>query len=243
MTNTPMTPDQEFDFYAQPENQEPQGPARRRHASRLGTPVPVRVPPELLKQARRRGRCRRPVAHRRGSAGRSSTNCAGDRRPDPSTAHNRTMFSQPVERRGPVTVSSGPEDRASRVSGQYGPGSRKRWGQAGIRFSVGCRSGWQSPLRACPGYSDLLEQVLLVDQDRPLRHVPIFAGLPKYQLGRRAQATAGEVGDHENCVVPGRVEPQGIRLPVIPEDLGPYMATARTCTRLPDCRVTTELSQ
>ena len=42
-----------LDFYAQPENQEPQGPARRRHASRLGTPVPVRFPPELLEQARR----------------------------------------------------------------------------------------------------------------------------------------------------------------------------------------------
>jgi predicted HicB family RNase H-like nuclease len=53
MTNTPMTPDQEFDFYARPENQEPQGPARRRHDSRLGTPVPVRFPPELLEQARR----------------------------------------------------------------------------------------------------------------------------------------------------------------------------------------------
>lgn len=53
MTNTPMTPDQEFDFYAQPENQEPQGPARRRHALRLGTPVPVRFPPELLEEARR----------------------------------------------------------------------------------------------------------------------------------------------------------------------------------------------
>ena len=53
MTNTPMTPDQEFDFYAQPENQEPQGPARRRHASGLGTPVPVRFPPEVPEQARR----------------------------------------------------------------------------------------------------------------------------------------------------------------------------------------------
>jgi hypothetical protein len=53
MTNTPITPDQEFDFYAQPENQEPQGPARRRHATRLGTPVPVRFPPELLEEARR----------------------------------------------------------------------------------------------------------------------------------------------------------------------------------------------
>src|SRR5260370_27851436 len=53
MTNTPMTPDQEFDFYAQPENQEPQGPPRRRHASRLGTPVPLRFPPALLEHARR----------------------------------------------------------------------------------------------------------------------------------------------------------------------------------------------
>jgi predicted HicB family RNase H-like nuclease len=53
MTNTHVTPEQEYDFYAQPENQEPQGPARRRHAPRLGTPVPVRFPPELLEQARR----------------------------------------------------------------------------------------------------------------------------------------------------------------------------------------------
>jgi hypothetical protein len=53
MTNTPMTPDQEYEFYAQPENQEPQGPARRRRASRLGPPVPVRFPAELLEQARR----------------------------------------------------------------------------------------------------------------------------------------------------------------------------------------------
>ncbi len=53
MTDTPMTPDQEFDFYTQPENQEPQDPARRRHASRLGTPVPVRFPPELPEEARR----------------------------------------------------------------------------------------------------------------------------------------------------------------------------------------------
>jgi predicted HicB family RNase H-like nuclease len=48
-----MTPDEEFDFYARPESQEPQGPARRRHESRLGAPVPVRFPPELLEQARR----------------------------------------------------------------------------------------------------------------------------------------------------------------------------------------------
>jgi predicted HicB family RNase H-like nuclease len=53
MIDSPMTPDQEYEFYAQPENQEPLGPARRRQAPRLGPPVPVRFPPELLKQARR----------------------------------------------------------------------------------------------------------------------------------------------------------------------------------------------
>jgi predicted HicB family RNase H-like nuclease len=53
MSDMPMTPEQEYEFYAKAENQEPQGPARRRHASRLGTPVPVRFPPELLDRARR----------------------------------------------------------------------------------------------------------------------------------------------------------------------------------------------
>jgi predicted HicB family RNase H-like nuclease len=52
MNDTPMTPDQEHEFYARAENQEPQGPGRRRGASRLGTPVPVRFPPELLDRAR-----------------------------------------------------------------------------------------------------------------------------------------------------------------------------------------------
>ena len=50
--NTPMTPDEEYAFYTQPENQEPQGPARRRDGTRLSAPVPVRFPPELLEQAR-----------------------------------------------------------------------------------------------------------------------------------------------------------------------------------------------
>jgi predicted HicB family RNase H-like nuclease len=49
----PMTPDEEHAFYARPENQEPQGPARRRDGARLSAPVPVRFPPELLEQARR----------------------------------------------------------------------------------------------------------------------------------------------------------------------------------------------
>lgn len=82
MTNTPMTPDQEFDFYARPENQEPQGPARQRHASRLGTPVPVRFPPELLEEARRAADAdadERSLSL--GSAGPLSTNYAAP--PDP----------------------------------------------------------------------------------------------------------------------------------------------------------------
>ena len=47
-----MTPEQEYEFYAQPENQQPQGPARRR-TSRLSTVVPVRFTPELLEQVRK----------------------------------------------------------------------------------------------------------------------------------------------------------------------------------------------
>jgi predicted HicB family RNase H-like nuclease len=46
--NQPMTPDEEYDFYARSENQEPQGPGRRRLTSTL----PVRFPPELLEQVR-----------------------------------------------------------------------------------------------------------------------------------------------------------------------------------------------
>lgn len=43
-----MTPDEEFEFYARPENQQPQGPARRR----LTATVPVRFPADLLEQVR-----------------------------------------------------------------------------------------------------------------------------------------------------------------------------------------------
>lgn len=52
-TDAPMTPEQEYEFYAHPENQEPQGPPRRRHSSRLSEMVPVRFPPELLEEVRR----------------------------------------------------------------------------------------------------------------------------------------------------------------------------------------------
>ena len=52
MTAKKMTPDEEYEFYARPENQEPQGPARRR--SKLTELVPVRFPPETLAEVRRR---------------------------------------------------------------------------------------------------------------------------------------------------------------------------------------------
>ena len=35
MTNMKMTREEEYEFYAKPENQEPQGPARRRKRSNL----------------------------------------------------------------------------------------------------------------------------------------------------------------------------------------------------------------
>ena len=49
---TRMTPEEEYAFYAEPDNQEPQGPARRRSAGRLSAPVPVRFTPELLERVR-----------------------------------------------------------------------------------------------------------------------------------------------------------------------------------------------
>jgi predicted HicB family RNase H-like nuclease len=53
MTGTSFSPEEEHAFYARPENQEPQGPPRRRK-SRLSAMVPVRLPPELLEEVRQR---------------------------------------------------------------------------------------------------------------------------------------------------------------------------------------------
>ena len=48
----PMTPEQEYDFYADPRNQEPQGPPRRRKRP-MSAPVPVRFPADLLEEVKR----------------------------------------------------------------------------------------------------------------------------------------------------------------------------------------------
>jgi predicted HicB family RNase H-like nuclease len=51
MTTKKMTRQQEHDFYADPENQTPQGPARRRKP-KLTELVPVRFPPDTLERVR-----------------------------------------------------------------------------------------------------------------------------------------------------------------------------------------------
>ena len=51
MSHRDMTPEEEYEFYARPENLVPQGPARRRK-QRMTDPVPVRFPPEMLEQVK-----------------------------------------------------------------------------------------------------------------------------------------------------------------------------------------------
>ena len=47
MNAEPMTPEEEFEFYSQPENPRPQGPAQRR-TPRQSDPIAVRFPPSVL---------------------------------------------------------------------------------------------------------------------------------------------------------------------------------------------------
>lgn len=65
MTNTPMTPDEEYDYYARPDNQLPPGsspaaprPARRRHPGKVSSRAGRGDLPS--------GQCRRPVPFHRG---------------------------------------------------------------------------------------------------------------------------------------------------------------------------------
>lgn len=51
MTKNQMTRDEEYGFYAQPENQAPQGAGRRRRGN-LSEMVPVRFDPETLEALR-----------------------------------------------------------------------------------------------------------------------------------------------------------------------------------------------
>ena len=50
---TKMTRQAENEFYADPDNQTPQGPARRRRQN-LSEMVPVRFPPDVMDEVRRR---------------------------------------------------------------------------------------------------------------------------------------------------------------------------------------------
>ncbi|MGH9074757.1 MAG: CopG family transcriptional regulator, partial [Acidimicrobiales bacterium] len=50
----PKTVEEEHAFYARSENQEPQGPPRRRRPARLTELVPVRFPGEVLAEVRQR---------------------------------------------------------------------------------------------------------------------------------------------------------------------------------------------
>ena len=67
-----MTRTEEHDFYADPENQTPQGPARRRNP-KLTELVPVRFPPETLDRIRNAAGATTGRSHR-GFAERSNTN-------------------------------------------------------------------------------------------------------------------------------------------------------------------------
>lgn len=53
MSKKKMTKQEEYELYADPENQAPQGPARRRKRSNLTEMVPVRFAPETLEEVRR----------------------------------------------------------------------------------------------------------------------------------------------------------------------------------------------
>ena len=121
----PMTRQEERDFYADPANQTPQGPARRRGRG-LTEMVPVRFPPEMLEAVRERADdedrsvsnwIRRAVEKElTGSGSRAAGQTIGQTNDDKPTrttkdarpkkaAVTRTKADQPGRRRTPKAAS------------------------------------------------------------------------------------------------------------------------------------------
>src|SRR5659263_632983 len=95
-----MTPEQENAFYADPDNQVPQGPPVRRKA-KLSEPVPVRFPEELLQEVRDRAAAddaRSPTGPTSGRARTGprltnhSTSCGGGTRDTGSSRSARSSL-------------------------------------------------------------------------------------------------------------------------------------------------------
>lgn len=115
-----MTRDEEHEFYARPENQDPQGPPRRRR-SRLTEMVPVRFAPETLEEVRDRADAddrsvsawiRRAVEHELEGKGREnvSNNLSNEQRrrgvEKPADLHQRGRRRTHPDDRGPSQSSS-----------------------------------------------------------------------------------------------------------------------------------------
>jgi hypothetical protein len=104
MTRKTMTRQEEHDFYADPKNQAPQGPARRR--GQLTEMVPVRFPPDTLAAIRQRADdedrsvsswIRRAVEHELAVAAGQNPTPATTESPVPAPSV------EPGGRRGPVS--------------------------------------------------------------------------------------------------------------------------------------------
>lgn len=122
-----MTREEEHEFYARPENQEPQGPPRRRR-SRLTEMVPVRFAPETLEEVRDRADAddrsvsawiRRAVAHEleRQGRGNVSNNLSNEpRRTGPDDA-GRATVDKPADLRQRGRRRTRPDGRNPNSSG------------------------------------------------------------------------------------------------------------------------------
>lgn len=91
-----MTRADEVEFYAKPENQEPQGPGRRRR-SKLSEMVPVRFAPETLEEVRG-ARAMMIDPCRAGSVGRSSTSSSSSPAEEASSHNGAEALACALER-------------------------------------------------------------------------------------------------------------------------------------------------